>query len=321
MKTDIEFFITQMEKLNTEKVIERFRSKHGDLYDYSMFEYCGMHNKSKIICKIHGVFEQEPHSHLKGQGCPICGKLRRIEKRFDNRETFIEKARNKHGDKYNYDKVVYKSSYDYVCITCPKHGDFMQTPNTHLNGRGCPKCYEERRSEVNRKDFSVFLNEMKELYGDRYDFNNYDYVNNRKRSALICNRHGIFYRNPNDLLNGKHCPKCMKEERKERSMIKNGNSFIEKAIEVHGDRYSYDKVKYVDCFTPVEITCKKHGSFFQRPTYHLCGNGCQKCANEIISSMAESEICEYLESCNISFITNDRKKLKGNELDILIYLS
>ena len=235
-----------MEKLDTSKVIERFRVIHGDLYDYSLFEYVGMHIKSRIICRLHGVFEQAPHSHLKGQGCPVCGRLRRIGKMYDSRERFIEKARNRHGDRYDYSKVVYKSSYDYVCITCPKHGDFMQKPNTHLNGCGCPKCYNERRSEINRKDFSLFLGQMCEKYGNRYDFSDYEYINSHKKGSVKCDRHGIFFRSPSELLMGKHCPHCMKEERKIKDVKENGKLFIQKAMEVHGGRYSYDKVKYID---------------------------------------------------------------------------
>ena len=56
------------------------------------------------------------------------------------KEEFIEKARQVHGDKYDYSKVEYKNNKTKICIVCPIHGEFWQRPNDHLNGRGCDKC-------------------------------------------------------------------------------------------------------------------------------------------------------------------------------------
>lgn len=55
--------------------------------------------------------------------------------------------------------------------------------------------------------------------------------------------------------------------------------FIEKARSVHGDKYDYFKVKYVDAFTKVCITCPVHGDFLQAPHHHFAGRGCPKCGN------------------------------------------
>lgn len=56
------------------------------------------------------------------------------------KQEFIEKARAKHGCKYDYSKVEYINNHTKVCIICPEHGEFWQTPNKHLSGQGCPKC-------------------------------------------------------------------------------------------------------------------------------------------------------------------------------------
>lgn len=72
--------------------------------------------------------------------CPICGEKNRRKNTTKTNEWFIKKAKEIHGDKYDYSKVEYKRTDKEVCIICPKHGEFWQTPNRHLTGRGCPHC-------------------------------------------------------------------------------------------------------------------------------------------------------------------------------------
>lgn len=123
-------------KLTQEQFIKKAREKHGDFYDYSKVNYVNTNTKVAIICPIHGVFYQTPHNHLKGRNCPKCsGHVR------NNTKSFIEKARKVHGDKYDYSKVKFTRNKDKVCIICPKHGAFWQEANSHLQGHGCPACY------------------------------------------------------------------------------------------------------------------------------------------------------------------------------------
>lgn len=86
-----------------EQFIERAREIHGNTYDYSAVEYVNSSTKVKIICPIHGVFEQTPNKHLAGQGCKVCGR----ERTKVGKDEFISRARKVHGDKYDYSKVVY----------------------------------------------------------------------------------------------------------------------------------------------------------------------------------------------------------------------
>lgn len=74
-------------------------------------------------------------------------------------EEFIKKAKSVHGDKYDYSKVVYKNHMTKVCIICPIHGEFWQTPNNHLSNHGCPYCWKERRGKSN-EDIKIKLNEI-----------------------------------------------------------------------------------------------------------------------------------------------------------------
>ena len=66
-------------------------------------------------------------------------------------EEFIEKARLIHGNKYDYSKIVYINARTKVCIICPIHGEFWQTPHSHLNNHGCPACGKNVNNSVKRK--------------------------------------------------------------------------------------------------------------------------------------------------------------------------
>lgn len=130
----------------TDTFINKSRKVHGDKYDYSKVEYINAHTKVGILCPEHGEFWQTPNKHLSGQGCPKCGAKRRSDSSRFTTKDFIEKARQVHKCKYDYSKVEYKDSNSKVCIICPKHGEFWQVANNHLQGQGCPKCYGRERT-------------------------------------------------------------------------------------------------------------------------------------------------------------------------------
>ena len=135
-----------MKTLTIDEFIEKARKLHGNDYIYSKFRYVNSHTKGIIICPDHGEFNQVPSSHLSGRGCPACGEDKMINNRFLTTEEFIEKARLKHGEKYDYSAVSYNRSNSKVKIICPAHGTFEQTPNSHLNGKGCRECFRVRQS-------------------------------------------------------------------------------------------------------------------------------------------------------------------------------
>jgi len=120
----------------TQKFIEKARYVHGpDKYDYSQVRYITINKKVTIICKKHGEFKQTPHNHVSGQNCPSCSDKRHTT------DMFIENAIDVHGHGvFDYSTVNYKQAHQKVIINCPEHGPFSQTPNSHLNGKGCPGC-------------------------------------------------------------------------------------------------------------------------------------------------------------------------------------
>lgn len=131
----------------TEDFIQKSIYIHGDRYDYSKVQYVNSVTKVSISCIEHGEYLQRPGKHLAGSGCPKCGRIRTTEKKTHSNDWFIGKAKSKHGDIYNYSKSEYITLDSKLVITCPEHGDFLQTPDNHLRGSGCPECGNIKISE------------------------------------------------------------------------------------------------------------------------------------------------------------------------------
>lgn len=186
-----------------DEIIERFRLKHGETYDYSNVVYTKLVDKVEIICKKHGSFYQTPHAHLKGQGCPKCAIESRSVKKSYTTDSFVEKANRVHLGKYDYSKVEYVDSMTKVCIICPEHGEFWQRPDMHLSGRGCKQCTHNRL-----KDTETFIKDAKTVHGDKYDYSKVNYTNSNSDVTVICPIHGEFTQKATKHLMGHGCPKC-----------------------------------------------------------------------------------------------------------------
>ena len=273
-------------KLTTEEFIKRAKEVHGDKYDYSKTDLDNRDEKGRviIICHIHGEFWQLPNNHIHNKcGCNKCGS----ENLKSDKDKFIEKARKIHGDKYNYDKVVYIKHDISVTITCPIHGDFTQTPTKHLSGKGCFKCACIEKSKKLRKTTEQFIEEARKIHGDKYDYSKLEYINNHTDVIIICPIHGEVKMSPENHLGVYGCTKCAN---------KNVDTidFIKKARKVHGDKYDYSKVEYKKSDTPVIITCTIHGDFPQTPNNHLSGKGCSECKKEKIREYKSSNANEFI---------------------------
>ena len=127
-------------RIGLSEFVERANKVHSNKYCYDKTKYVNIDAKVEIICPEHGSFLQAPYNHLKGQMCPECSKIVKSIKLSGSLSDFIRKSKSVHGDKYDYSKVDYKSAHKKVTIICPKHGSFLQTPDNHLRGHGCPVC-------------------------------------------------------------------------------------------------------------------------------------------------------------------------------------
>lgn len=120
--------------LSTEDVIKAFRTRHGDKYDYSKVEYKNGRDRITIICPIHQEFLQTANAHKNGQGCPKCSGKQKTQ------EELITEFKSLFGERFDYSKVSYVNSSTKITIMCKEHGEFEQTPNSHLQGKGCKFC-------------------------------------------------------------------------------------------------------------------------------------------------------------------------------------
>lgn len=242
--------------------IDKSKLCHGDKYDYSKVDYINNKTPVTIICPLHGEFTQIPSNHYRGKGCPECSGNRRI-----TTEKFITDAIKVHGDKYDYSKVDYIDSKTKVTIICPIHGDFQQTYECHVDrGHDCPRC---SGSLVTEEDF---LERSRLAHGDKYDYSKVDYVNSMTPVTIICPVHGEFKQKPKDHMDGHGCHKCGG------GLKLTVSDFIQNSIKVHGHKYDYSKVNYVNNSTPVTIICPDHGEFEQLPANHMKGHGCPECS-------------------------------------------
>ena len=153
----IKFFKMNKRKSNKE-FIREVQLIHHNRYDYSKVKYINNKSKVCIICPDHGEFWQIPSDHLNGKGCPQCAGNVRY-----NKDTFVEKAKNIHNDRYDYSKVQYVNAHTKICIICTEHGEFWQTPNNHLNGNGCPLCKNRKIGDGLRDTVEGFIEKSNEL--------------------------------------------------------------------------------------------------------------------------------------------------------------
>ena len=196
--------------MNTNQFIEKAKKVHGDFYNYSKTDLEKRDNKNRVIviCPIHGEFLVDVSSHLRGTKCNQCARLESSSKKRKTKEYFVEKAKEIHGNKYDYSKVMYEKMANKVCIICPEHGEFWQTPLNHLNGSGCPKCGYNKISVKLKSNADEFVEKAKEIHGNKYDYSKIKYVNAHTKVCIICPEHGEFWQTPHDHLSGRGCPIC-----------------------------------------------------------------------------------------------------------------
>jgi len=264
-------------KLTTKEFIKKAKYIHKNKYEYTFVNYVNSSTKVKIICLKHDVFEQTPNDHLDGRGCPKCaGNIK------SNSNEFIEKAKIIHKNKYDYSLVEYKQNKTKVKIICPTHGEFIQRPNDHLIGDGCPKCGGTEKSNT-----SEFIKKANIIHNNKFDYSEINYIGANIKVKIKCPIHGIFEQLPSGHLTGYGCSKCSDKIKKTTEI------FINKANIVHNNKYDYSETNYISANIKVKIKCPIHGIFEQIPNSHLRTNGCSLCSG------SKTNINFFIEKANI----------------------
>lgn len=255
-------------------------------------------------------------------------------------DVFIYKAKQAHGDRFDYSLTNFEHSQKYITVVCYEHGQFLQKPSNHLNGHGCPACVgrepltdssQARKllfcgkhsrkyssdlgcklcaKESLKSTKETFLLEAEAIHGNKYDYSRVeDFTTKTEKITIVCPEHGEFRQRVSEHLKGKNCSQCAYK-----LLTKTTEEFIEEAKVIHGETYDYSLVKYVHCDTPIEIICKEHGAFLQKPSFHISGggHGCKLCSTE---ARARKQHWNYIKRCELNTpLANSRGTLYLIEL-------
>jgi hypothetical protein len=229
-------------------------------------------------------------------------------------QQFISKAEERHGKLYDYSKTLYVKRTEKVIIICSIHGEFTQNAGSHLSGCGCRKCGIEQT--MNKRTLSVddFIEKAKQIHNNKYSYDKINYSKRNDHIIIICPVHGEFTQLPKSHLKGYGCRMCA-NELISKSKRKLHDTFIQEAIEQHGNTYDYSSVSYIDCYTKIIIICKKHGEFQQSPSDHLSGRGCVNCGIERRSEIRRKQDDEFIEKA-IEYHGNTYDYSKINYVDL-----
>lgn len=230
--------------------LKRARETHGYKYQYPTLPHKVLSNENIDILLGDDLYTQKVVKHLMGR-CPEKNTPKKTT------EQFISECVEVWGDKYDYSLVEYKGALKKVKIIYDGVV-FEQVAVSHL--RYAPELQMNQES---------FIKRSIEKHGNKYDYSLVEYNNCREYVKIIYD--GVVYEQTPE----SHLSSCPEN----RIINKTTKQFISESIELHGDKYNYDKTNYVNAKSKVIITCKEHGDFEQVANSHLMGSGCKKCGD------------------------------------------
>ena len=269
----------------TEQFIQKAKTIHGNNYDYSQVKYINSQIHIILICNTcDNNFLQLPNNHLRAKGCKKCANKIKAENKRKLPEQFISESKSIHIDEnkfpiYDYSLVEYVSTHKKVIIICKIHGKYEQAPSAHLSGSGCNKCAINIRSKKQTFTQEQFIQKAKEFHGDKFDYSKVNYINSHTHVIVICNRCGNYFTQvPNSHLQGYGCDNCAHMINHEKQKLTE-NEIIQRSKEVHGDKFDYKSINYINSKIPINIKCNQCNNMFQqRYRYHIIQNkGCPLC--------------------------------------------
>lgn len=141
-----------------------------------------------------------------------------------------------------------------------------------------------------RKTNEEYVNQLKQLYGDKYSFENTKYINNHTKVMVECNIHGTFYRNPLMLLKGYGCPYCS-----DKKHFYSFDEYINLLKSKYGELYSVTEDDFYnrDKKLCVRFKCDRHGYFLARPSYLLKECCCKGCKEDKKLAELNNKVKEY----------------------------
>lgn len=257
---------------------ERARKIHNGHYKYpNISNITNQLSRITIECTTCSKhFEQQVKVHLRGSGCPFCGRVKTTQSRTLTNEKFINKAKLKEKcteHRFIYDEVVYKGHRKKIILKCAIcEYRFERVASAHLSKMpGCKKC------AINKQTSSTgeFIEKAIQIHGNRYGYDDTEYSSAIEEVDIICYIHGKYRQTPNSHLSGHGCGRCGGR------VVTDRESFLIASKNIHGNMYDYSSSHYTNSITPTTIICRIHGPFEQRPNNHLQGGGCDGCARGV----------------------------------------
>ncbi len=196
--------------MTTAEFVERSRSKFGDRFGYLGTIYHGYTQPIHLSCRQHGPIATTPKLHLHSlYGCCRACTPRGRSQPGMTTDDFIRRAREVHGDGYDYRDTNYHRSNRKVIIYCPLHGPFHKTPDKHLAGQGCRHCSHARIGRERQLSVAVLMERFADVHGsDRYVYNLANYLNFHSKIDIVCRKHGPFQQSVGAHLQGHGCARC-----------------------------------------------------------------------------------------------------------------
>ena len=149
---------------------------------------------------------------------------------------------------------------------------------------------------VKKYDTSSFIKRSQEIHGDKYSYGNCNYKTIKDYLDIECKKHGPFrQRAESYLLGSEGCKDCYNQKVREHNREERKASFLENSYQVHGNKYDYSKVDYINNSTKIMILCPHHGEFYQTPAAHRVGKGCQKCGYIQQNNPAKVSLEQFIE--------------------------
>lgn len=295
------------------KLFKEWYPKYELLSDYE-----GNMAPIQVRCKVDGhIWATTPKRLKAGQGCQVCYDRRRGDATRVGKEAFIKKAKQIHGDKYDYSKVVYKNNKIPVTLICPKHGEFHVRPDKHISRKdGCPDCANEQNGLKKRLPQEEFIRRARNVHGDKYDYSKVDYQGYKQPVIIICPKHGEFPQSPYLHMTGCGCPICRQSHMENETMnfLKSHNIKFERQ-----KRFEWLGNKTLDFFLPdynIGIECQGLQHF--RPIYGT-KNAEEKKENFVKifrRDLAKKKECDENGIKLYYMIHSKSQKLEGNLCDI-----
>lgn len=234
-------------------------------------------------------------------------------------EHFIERAKKKHGDKYDYSKVELTNVRHSVVIICPEHGEFKQSAYIHTDGSGCGLCAIKKNVNDSTLGLDKFIAKSRIKHGDKFDYTKSVYVSSKKSLIITCPVHGDISISPNSHYKSPYgCQQCYSDDI-EFQLRMTTEEFIEKSRLIWGSKFDYSKVIYAGNKSKVIIICDLGHEFTQIPNDHLGGHGCNICSLSLTTSSYEVEMLDFIKSCyNGEILENIRSIISPLELDVYL---